>query len=212
MGEQRFDAALRALGRGASRRNAIAGVLGALLGSSQLVSAAGGPRPDGSGRGAGKHRKQPGTEGPCGDGSHKANVCTKDSQCCTGMCNLNPSKKNRDKTGRCRCVQKGSACKADRNCCAGMSCTKGTCASGGGGDCASNLDCPAASPICSNGFCVQCVAAGDCGRSADTCAGGICTCGGSAPCSGSTKICSAGVCAVCATNDDCSGDTPTCDG
>jgi hypothetical protein len=47
------------------------------------------------------------------------------------VCNTKLAKKNKDKTGRCRCVQKGKACTASRNCCNAMTCTDGNCQKAG---------------------------------------------------------------------------------
>jgi parallel beta-helix repeat protein len=128
MDEQRFDAALRSLGAATGRRQAIAGALGVLFGGGLLEAVA-----KGKGKGTGAGRERPGTEGPCGNGSRKANICTKDKDCCTGLCNTKAGKKNKDGKGRCRCVQKGKACKTSKNCCNGMKCSKGVCSGGGGG-------------------------------------------------------------------------------
>jgi hypothetical protein len=122
MGEQRFDAALRALGASTGRRQAIAGALGALFGGGALDVLA-----KSKGKGTGK----PGAEGPCGNGSRKANACTNNSQCCTGVCDTSIGKKNKDGKGRCRCVKKGAACKVSKNCCGDLTCTAGVCGKGG---------------------------------------------------------------------------------
>lgn len=72
--------------------------------------------------------RKPGKQGPCGDGSRKDNVCTKDSQCCTGICVTSKGKNNKDGNGRCRCLKRNKACKGDKNCCNGMMCANGKCA------------------------------------------------------------------------------------
>lgn len=141
MDQQRFDAALRALGRGASRRAAMAGVLGALVGARLGDdAAAGGAKAGGGGGrrkaadpGTGKRRRRPGAAGPCGDGSRKENRCTSDRECCTRVCNLKAGKGNQDGQGRCRCVRRGKGCTQDRNCCNMMKCVAGVCDAGGGG-------------------------------------------------------------------------------
>jgi hypothetical protein len=122
MAQARFDRLARVLGRVTTRRAGLGALVGAALGRMTAVV---GARPLG---------KQPEVEGPCGNGSRKANRCTKDSQCCTGLCNTKTGKKNKDGKGRCRCVNKGKACKADRNCCGGRACVTGVC-SGGGSKC-----------------------------------------------------------------------------
>jgi hypothetical protein len=111
MDEQRFDAALRALGLGSSRRQAIAGAFGALFGGGVLDAAA---RGNGKNRdrdkGKGRKPSAPVVEGPCGDGSRKDNICSKDTECCTGYCKK--GLRNKDQKGRCRCIRKGKSCKA----------------------------------------------------------------------------------------------------
>jgi DNA-binding beta-propeller fold protein YncE len=172
MDERRFDAALRALGASTGRRQAIAGALGALFGGGALDALA-----KSKGKGTGK----PGAEGPCGNGSRKANACTKNSQCCTGVCDTSIGKKNKDGKGRCRCVQKGKACKVSKNCCNGMTCTNEKCSrGGGGGGCTSDRDCPSSAPICVNGTCTAdqgCTSDRDCPSSAVFCVSGECRSG-----------------------------------
>jgi hypothetical protein len=191
MDEQRFDAALRALGQASSRRQAVAGVLAALFGGRRLAAADTGTGKD---RSKGKDRNRstgtgkPGAEGPCGNGSRKANICTRNKDCCTGLCNTKAGKTNKDGRGRCRCVPRGAACRESRNCCNRLSCRDGVCATGGSG-CTTDRDCTGAT---------------------DTCTGGTCTCGGGAACAGGTPICSSGMCVACATDSDCSGVTPFC--
>ncbi|MGI9254403.1 MAG: hypothetical protein ACR2J8_11690, partial [Thermomicrobiales bacterium] len=80
----------------------------------------------------------PGAQGPCGSGGRKDNTCTKDADCCTGICSL-PGKdatadgkgkgkgKHRSPAGRCRCLGAGKPCAEDRNCCSGMRCKDGAC-------------------------------------------------------------------------------------
>ncbi len=70
---------------------------------------------------------RPTIEGPCGDGTRSANACASDAQCCTGLCNMNRSKRNVDGLGRCRCQRGGRPCKEDRNCCDKFPCENGTC-------------------------------------------------------------------------------------
>jgi hypothetical protein len=164
----RFDAALRALQTGTTRRRGLGALLGVLLGSGGAGLAAAGAgaqergpdegRARGGGRGHGR-RARPRPEGPCGDGTRKDNRCRKDSQCCTGVCKK--GLKNKDGSGRCRCLRRGKACTADLNCCRGMTCAGGVCVRGANG-CSSDSDCPAATPFCSGGTCVECVETGDC--------------------------------------------------
>ncbi|MFM9105227.1 MAG: hypothetical protein ACKOWF_00835 [Chloroflexota bacterium] len=147
MDQSSFDRIARLLGGAASRRAGLRAALGGLLGLGAVEAAetkGGGKGKDGHGRNdrgrntngnrgdRGKDRVRP--EGPCGDGSRKDNACTKDKQCCTGICNKKAGKKNLDGKGRCRCVKKNGKCKEDRNCCSRkgqeMTCTNGKCGGG----------------------------------------------------------------------------------
>jgi parallel beta-helix repeat protein len=119
MDQSRFDALARVLATSRSRRTTIVAAAAALAGS---ALAAGGEA----------RRGRPYLEGPCGNGSRKANICKKDSDCCTNICNLKTGKTNKDKQGRCRCIRKGGACKANRNCCGEMTCTGKICGGGPG--------------------------------------------------------------------------------
>jgi hypothetical protein len=170
MDEQRFDAALRALQAGTTRRRGLAAALGLILGGVGLDASA-----------KGKDRDKPGTEGPCGNGSRKANICKKNSDCCTGVCNTKLGKKNRDKTGRCRCIQQGKTCKTDKNCCGDMTCSNGVC--GKGGPACDATTCP--DGCCANGVC-------------ETSGNHSCGTGGVAcvDCVADGKFCDAGICVV----------------
>jgi hypothetical protein len=68
-----------------------------------------------------KRRKGASAQGPCGNGSAKANACGKGGDCCTGYC----------KKDRCRCKKLNESCTEDRNCCANhgqpMTCQNQTC-------------------------------------------------------------------------------------
>lgn len=112
-----FDRITAALGAAVSRR---AGVLAA---ASAALAAT-------SGRMDRAHAsRRPRSQGPCGDGSRKDNICTEDSQCCTGICNRKTGETNLDRKGRCRCIRIGGACKADKNCCGGRKCVDKVCGS-----------------------------------------------------------------------------------
>jgi hypothetical protein len=114
MDQVSFDRIARALGAATSRRAGVKAALGlgAAIGLGAAEGAAAKPRP----------------EGPCGKGGRKDNVCTKDSQCCTGYCEQ--SIKNKDKQGRCRCIRKGRPCTAKQTCCGKAICSSGVCVSG----------------------------------------------------------------------------------
>jgi hypothetical protein len=102
MDARRFDILTRALGEGSSRRS-VMGLLG-IIAAAPLAVAAG-------------SRRRPKPEGPCGDFSRKDNICAKNGDCCTNICNTDVGKTNKDGKGRCRCVRRGRACTEDRNCC-----------------------------------------------------------------------------------------------
>jgi predicted outer membrane repeat protein len=125
-----FDRIARLLGGAASRRTGFK-ALGALLAFGAVDADA-------------RKRARPGKEGPCGNGKRKANSCKKNSDCCTGICNTKLGRKNRDGKGRCRCLQKGTACTVSKNCCNSMSCTSGVCG-----------NTPAPGPTCSCSACAD---------------------------------------------------------
>ncbi|MFM9107204.1 MAG: right-handed parallel beta-helix repeat-containing protein [Chloroflexota bacterium] len=125
-----FDCVTRLLGTAASRRSGLAAAIaaavaarstdGATPGESAAIAADAPPR---------RARRRVRPEGPCGNGSRAENICTKDKQCCTGICNLKTGKKNTDGRGRCRCLKRGRTCSADKNCCNSMTCVDGACSS-----------------------------------------------------------------------------------
>jgi hypothetical protein len=124
MDHQQFDRIARLLGADISRRDGIKAALVAFGGAIPATGAEAGPKRKHDG---GKGAK---TEGPCGDGGRKDNICARDSQCCTGVCDLSKGKTNRDRKGRCRCIRRGNACSEDRNCCRGA-CRDNICGSSG---------------------------------------------------------------------------------
>jgi hypothetical protein len=158
MDANRFDGITRALGDASSRRSLLslaAGLLAAPLAATQADAKAG--------------SKRPRPEGPCGNGKRKDNICTKGSQCCTGICNTELGKKNKDGKGRCRCVTRGNGCTEDKNCCNTLTCIAGTCGGGGtcapeGATCTADADCcdglPCTDGVCGGGTCLP--AGGDC--------------------------------------------------
>ncbi|MFM9107091.1 MAG: hypothetical protein ACKOWF_10395 [Chloroflexota bacterium] len=131
MDQTAFDRIARLLGGAATRRQGFAAALGGMLGLGSVVAAA--PAAEAKARDAGRkrRRKRPGITGPCGDGTRKDNICTKDKQCCTGICDKDLAKKNRDGKGRCRCARRGQDCTEDKNCCGSMVCTNDVCAKPG---------------------------------------------------------------------------------
>jgi hypothetical protein len=175
MDGKRFDLITRALGDASSRRSLLglaAGLLAAPLAATQADAKAG--------------SKRPRTEGPCGNGTRKDNICTKDTDCCTGLCDTKLGKKNKDGKGRCRCVQKGKACTEARNCCSGRACAGGVC----GGSTPPTPVCDATT--CPDGCCsgVTCVPYADQGDSSCGVAGAACV-ACTAP-----EACVEGVCAL----------------
>ncbi len=156
MDKERFDDLVRRLAEERNRRSVLTGVGGAVVASfglasdsdaaastrkgkdkKQAAAAADGKKAGKKGKEKGKGKgsdrspdelQKPGvgTEGPCGSGSRKDNICTKDSECCTSICDIQLGKKNKDKKGRCRCVRRGGACTADNNCCNSI-CISGVC-------------------------------------------------------------------------------------
>jgi hypothetical protein len=219
MEPRRFDLLAAALGRALDRRSslrAIAGFMAAGLATTVLDAPApaeakhgGNDRRRRNQRGAGR----PGAEGPCGNGSRRENACTKDKDCCTGICNTAAGKKNKDGKGRCRCLNRGKACSADRNCCNTLTCVKGTCSGASknkriptGDSCTPSDECADAEATCTTyesgtpagTYCLfarngSCSSDPQCATS--LCDGGICL------------SCSCGACNVsCGTPDVC----PTC--
>src|SRR5215218_5302102 len=94
----RFDTLTKSFSTSRTRRGALGGLLAGTLSLLGLADA------------AAKTRRHARAEGPCGNGSGKANACTKDKDCCTRFCDK--------RKGRCRCKQLGQGCTEDRNCCA----------------------------------------------------------------------------------------------
>ncbi|MFM9105364.1 MAG: hypothetical protein ACKOWF_01540 [Chloroflexota bacterium] len=132
MDQSSFDRIARLLGGAASRRAGLRAALGSLFGLSAAMPGAEADARRAAGKdqgtGKGRNRKPAKPEGPCGDRTRKDNLCTKDSQCCTGYCKK--GLKNKDGKGRCRCLKKNQACKPSQTCCGRRSCTNGRCASG----------------------------------------------------------------------------------
>lgn len=140
----RFDRLAQGFASGQTRRHTLGGLI---TGAVVLLGL-------GSTETAGKKRRGTVTaEGPCGDGTIKANRCKRDGQCCTGVCD---KQKGKQPYGRCRCRKLNQSCTEDRNCCATagqpMSCVAGTCqttescvpddgACGAGAECCAGLEC-----------------------------------------------------------------------
>lgn len=183
MDGDRFDTLTRVVGAAGTRRS-LGSLVGVLLGLLALT------RPGSQHDTVARKRKQVKIEGPCGNGSGKANRCKRNRQCCTGYCQKRKRKKNRGKNkvqGRCRCRKPGQSCSADRNCCpqrTGRICFEGTCQ-------------PA---ICADRCPDGCCAGDTClpGTSTDACGTGGGTC---QPCE-TGEVCWQGAC-VC--GDVCAG-------
>ncbi|MFM9105785.1 MAG: hypothetical protein ACKOWF_03715, partial [Chloroflexota bacterium] len=220
MESRAFDRMARLLAGAATRRQGLAALAGALAGAAFTAG------PATAGKGNPKGRK-PEASGPCGDGSRKDNRCTNDKQCCTGICDVKPGKKNKDKAGRCRCLKNGKACKADKNCCTTSVCFNGSCAA-----CRKpNQSCDGNGDCCGGNFCIGkvCQACRDndqsCTASSDCCSGLACYNSSCAPCVADGKACSAnadcctglgcynGSCSICVTDGQtCSSDEQCCSG
>jgi DNA-binding beta-propeller fold protein YncE len=220
MDRRDFDRIARLVGATASRRRGFTMAVGALL-TGRLAAAAADAADAASFDG-------PTIEGPCGNGSAKANRCKRNNQCCTGHCDR--------KKGRCRCLQAGKSCTEDRECCNKLTCSGGQCVPGKpctpsncpDGCCVGDV-CRAGnvSPMCGkNGeICVECRKGETCRNQEckacsgciedDVCYGGdavdACGEGGTncKTCSGSTDTCSNGSC-TCGGGVACSGATPWC--
>jgi hypothetical protein len=197
MDEQRFDDALRTFGQASNRRRAVAGVLAALFGAPLAAAAKASHRHRATSHehGHSAHpRGGPAKAGPCGNGLRKDNICTSDTDCCTGICDTKAGKKNIDGKGRCRCQRRGKPCTSDKNCCNFRSCSNGFC----GGGC-SSATCP--NGCCEAGVCMPGTANSACGTGGAVCL--ACT---------SPDTCQAGVCTPPATCDGISCAAGCCDG
>ncbi len=205
MEDHRFDAALRALGAGTTRRRGIASAFAVLLG--------------GGIAGADASRKRPAPAGPCGDGSAADNRCSKDSQCCTkycadGSCRCKPNWMECSKgahccsgsclDGRCDggCKPAETRCQENFNCCNGLACIDGVCAESKKAKCNSG-NCPGCcdGTVCRVGTRLNSCGAGGaacayCGAGA-TCASGICV-GPCGLCSSLAPVTCGGTCTASA--------------
>ncbi|MGI9254863.1 MAG: hypothetical protein ACR2J8_14050, partial [Thermomicrobiales bacterium] len=138
MDRDSFDRIARTLAGAATRRDGLKAVLaavglsvsGAAAGLAEAAPKGGAKRHAASEQTAKKRptgEKRPSTQGPCGNGKRKDNICNADAECCTGVCAIHLGKKNKDKQGRCRCLKRGKQCGADKNCCGTLSCYQGRC-------------------------------------------------------------------------------------
>ncbi|MGI9252650.1 MAG: hypothetical protein ACR2J8_02810, partial [Thermomicrobiales bacterium] len=150
-----FDRLIRLLTGRLSRRAGLAAAAAAIVTPAAAT-------PDHRDHGK-RHRHGPRPQGPCGDGSRKANICTRDTQCCTGFCDTSLGKKNVDRRGRCRCIRRGKPCTPKQTCCGKTSCENGVCArtkpttcQPDGGACAADADC-CSCLTCASGVCAACV-------------------------------------------------------
>ncbi|MGI9255207.1 MAG: hypothetical protein ACR2J8_15800, partial [Thermomicrobiales bacterium] len=195
MDQGSFDRLARLLGGATSRRSGLKAALGAAFGFGAI---------DSSAKGKGHPSEaNPGAEGPCGNGTRKDNICQKDSQCCTGICDLATGKKNKDKKGRCRCLANGRSCKQDKNCCKSSICFDGLC-----GDCRrKNQTCEESSDCCGGnvciaGVCLPCRATNDaCYTDGDCCGSNRCLDGICQPCLANGKSCTSN--AECCDGSNC---------
>ncbi|MGI9254321.1 MAG: hypothetical protein ACR2J8_11275 [Thermomicrobiales bacterium] len=160
MDQGAFDRIARVLGGAATRRSGLRAALAGVIGLQGAGTVAAKEPGAGAGVGKGKKRK-PGVEGPCGDRSRKDNICTKGSQCCTGLCDRDLGLKNRDGKGRCRCVRKGGACTEDKNCCGSRACAAGVCGGSLGPSCDAPTVCQGGCPFTTIQGAIDGAAAGD---------------------------------------------------
>lgn len=136
-----FDRIARILGGAATRRAGLGAAAAALIGTTAPAAA------------------RPGGQSQCG--GRKSSTCEKDGDCCSGRCNLQKGKTNKDGLGRCRCSRRNEECGSDRDCCSrkdqGLVCLGGVCSP----PCLGlNSPCTAQSTCCA-GECVTPVAAGE---------------------------------------------------
>jgi hypothetical protein len=172
-----FDALTRTLAAPGSRRGLLARIASLpILGS--LAAIAPSP-PDADAARRSKRKRRNNTvraEGPCGDGSPKANRCKKNRECCTGRC-----RKKKNGRGRCRCFRPGEACTENQQCCpkrSGATCQNGICTRGQPCDIPCGAECCAEGQTCVEGSCspppceVPCGA--ECCAEVQTCVAGDC--------------------------------------
>ncbi|MFM9107511.1 MAG: hypothetical protein ACKOWF_12525 [Chloroflexota bacterium] len=167
MDSQRFDHLVAAFSRGLTRRAGLGFGLAASLAA--LIGAD--PAEAGRNRGRNQNgpaarrardagRRSPGIAGPCGDGSREANRCTRDNQCCTGICERSTGKRNKDGEGRCRCRKRRGTCTETRNCCGRLRCYGGRC---------STCQAGCAAGCCAGDTCVTEVSNAQCGINGAAC-------------------------------------------
>ena len=220
MDDHRFDDLTRRLEMALSRRTGLGAVLGVLLGAAGLDAAA-----------KSKETGKPGSEGPCGDGSTKANRCKKDANCCTkycakGGCRCKPNYMKCTKGAHCcsrvctggRCdggaKPEGSACTESFNCKNGLACIKGVCTKSNTATC-TKQNCPG---CCDGTTCRPGGTKQGCGKDGKKCAActGSKTCKNgtcSSSCSAATcpdGCCKNGVCNPGTSNDVCGTGGKTC--
>jgi hypothetical protein len=210
MDQHSFDRIARLLGGALSRRAGLRALLGAAItlpavAAPDAVDAASpGNRPHGErqatggSKGKGDGARKPGVAGPCGNGSRKDNICTRNQDCCTGLCNLKAGDRNRDRKGRCRCSRNGRPCTEDRNCC-NAACVNGRC----------NGSVPPAPPVPSGDPCTTASVCADPNATCttyqhDEAAGEFCLLPRRALCSSDAQCasgdCAGGVCVACSSN------------
>ncbi|MGI9252715.1 MAG: hypothetical protein ACR2J8_03140, partial [Thermomicrobiales bacterium] len=159
------DALVAMMARRISRRAGLgaAGALAALFAAGPSEAAKRGKGKGGDttrGAKSGRKDRTPGAEGPCGDGSRQDNRCTRDNQCCTGICERATGETNNDGDGRCRCRKRRQACKENRNCCGKLACYGGSCATCKAG---------CKTGCCAGEMCVTEVTKTQCGANGQTC-------------------------------------------
>ncbi|MFM9108365.1 MAG: hypothetical protein ACKOWF_16895, partial [Chloroflexota bacterium] len=223
MDQSSFDRLARLLGGATSRRAGLRALVLAAFSAPAATAAAADPGARQRNRGeddASPARRDPSPSGPCG-----TNRCRRNKDCCTGICNTRRSDRNRDGSGRCRCIERGRTCAEDRNCCGSLGCHAGKClaappAPTPPSGCASDAECAATpkKPVCDQGSraCVQCTADANCASQAvrKTCnteSNACVQCTGDANCASESvrKVCNpdSNACVQCISDAGCAAQT-----
>lgn len=130
--------------------------------------------------------------------------------CTGGQCVACTSDAHCTAPGRPRCdlaLHRCIECGVTGDCTGGAVCKTGHCAP------PCSAGCPAATPICDDGVCVQCDEGKGCAAGTLCLAHACVTCGDDSDCGGATPRCEPVVhqCVQCQGNADCPSDTPLCD-
>jgi hypothetical protein len=194
-----FDTLTKTIALPASRRSVVGALLAAAAGRLGMGESTARPRQQ-------DHEDVTG-EGPCGNGSARANSCKRNRQCCTGFC-----RKRKGGKGRCRCRALGQSCREDRNCCGNvgqpMICQDKTCQL----ECTSNAQC-GDGQVCVGNTCQDCTLTSQC-TAGQVCLGTPARCVGGEACASNAEcdaidpllFCENGVCQLsteCTVDAEC---------